>query len=182
MQGRCAGFRRHLDDAAMTRAPLQPLIALCLAGCTADTGGRYPSLAPRAIEAKGFDEPEVAPPAPAAPDPALDAEIAAATAALADKDKAFDAAARTTAVRAAAAKGTPAGSDAWLDAQTALGDLDVLRADAADPLATLEQLAIDRAAALNVPYPRLDEALAAARAQVAAMSARIDEIQAGLAR
>lgn len=166
----------------MIRRRLQPLIALCLAGCTANTGGRYPSLAPRAAEAKGFEEPGIAPQAPAAPDPALDALIAAATNALADEGKAFDAAARLAASRAATARGKPPGSDAWLDAQTALGELDVARADAADPLATLEQLAIDRTATLSVAYPKLDDALVAARAQVAAMSMRIDEIQSGLAR
>ena len=181
-QGCCDAFPRCLDVPAIARFAPPILLALGLAGCAAETTGGYPSLAPRAAEKIGFEEPQVAPAAPAAPDAALDAQIAAATVTLTEKARAFDAAERTASSRAAAARGAPAGSDAWLNAETALGDLDVIRADAGDPLATLEQLAIDRAAALAPPYPALDETLAAARARIEAMSARIAAIQAGLAR
>lgn len=162
-------------------APLAPL-AFCLATCATGSDAPYPSLAPRAAEKIGFDEPETPPSAPAVPDAALDARIAAATGDLAEKTRAFETAERTASTRAAAAQGAPAGSDPWLDAQTALGDLDVIRADAGDTLATLDQLAIDRAAALAAPYPALERALVAARARVTTMSARIAALQGELAR
>jgi len=166
----------------MNPSALPILIAFCLAGCASDGGARYPSLAPRPAEAIGFEEPEAPTPAPSAPDPALDAQIAAATASLAEQARAFHAAERTASSRAAAARGAPAGSEPWLNAKIALGDLDVIRADAGDPLAVLEQLAIDRAVLLAAPYPALDRALADTRAQVAEMTTRIAAIEAGLAR
>ena len=156
------------------------LIALLpLAACAAD-GGDYPSLAPRAVEGRGFAEPEAPTPAPPTADPALDATIGAARASLAGSASRFttQAAAAERAVRAA--RGAAQGSDAWLDAQTAVAALDTLRADTSQATNDLAALAIDRAAKLEPAYPTLDAAQAEAERQGQAQSARIDALAAAL--
>lgn len=158
--------------------PLAMLCPILLAACSTAGEGEFPSLAPRPQEKLGFAEPEVPPPAPVAPDPALDARIAAAARDRAAAGAAFDAAA-ATAQRAAARAGAR-GSDAWLNAQTALGALDVARGRQRDAVDTLEELASARAIALQPEYPALTRALTAARAEVEAQSRRADTIAAGL--
>ncbi|MEH3101926.1 hypothetical protein [Sphingomonas adhaesiva] len=164
----------------MTRRSL-PLAALTvmLAGCSADTTG-YPSLAPRPAETIGFEEPSTPPPAAPRADPALDARIASATTAQASAARAFDAGATRAEALATAARGVAVGSDRWLDAQAALAELDSLRAAYGDTIAPLEDLAAERAAALQPAYPVLDQALEAARATSAAQTRRIDAIAAML--
>lgn len=154
------------------------LLALPLGACARDTT-TYPSLAPRAVEKLGFAEPEVAV-EEAKPDPALDARIAELARSLdtVSKGAAADAAkAESAAVRA---RGKAVGSDAWLDAQTALAALDDWRAQTSSLLTDIDQIASDRAAALAPAYP----ALAALRERVATeaerQSATIDRIQATL--
>ena len=156
------------------------LLPFTAAGCAEGRDG-FPSLAPRAIEQKGFEEPEVAAPAPIAADPALDKDIADAGVTLAEIARRFDAAVRTAGSRAAAARGSGAGSDAWLDAQTALAELDSIQAGATDLLSSLEDRAMARAAELASPYPALDAAVARARATVEAQRVKIRTIAAGLA-
>ncbi|MBX9813704.1 MAG: hypothetical protein K2X76_03295 [Sphingomonas sp.] len=138
-------------------------LLLLLAGCA---GRRdYPSLLPRAIETR--DDAEPVRPAPvAAPDSALDAQIAEARAALARSAASFASYLERAAALVARAKSGPAGSEAWLDAQAALADLDVLRAESSARTSDLELLTIERAATNAPAYPALDAAYAEARAQL----------------
>ena len=92
-------------------------------------------------------------------------------------------AARTTAeAKVAPASGAVAGSEAWLDAQVALGELDVQRAAASETVTALEQLAADRAVAGEAAYPALEAALATARADLADTAATIATLNARLRR
>lgn len=154
-----------------------PLAALLLTAACAAQDTAYPSLAPRTIEGQGFAEPDVPAPGPVPNDPALDARIATANTALARAAERFEAAADRTASMGRAARGQMAGSEAWIEAQMALADLDALRADSLDTLTAFETMASDRAQALLPAYPKLDRATAAAEATLAAQSARIATIQ-----
>jgi hypothetical protein len=80
-----------------------------------------------------------------------------------------------------AADKAAAGSDAWLDAQTALATLDGLRAETLEGLTGLEQLASERAAALLAEYPALDAAIATVRKDTDEQARRIAALQARLA-
>lgn len=165
----------------LARPPLLLCAALAtLSGCAVPEGP-YPSLAPRAAEKLGFDEPAVAPPAPVAPDPALDAKLASNARDRAAATQAFDAGAARAERLARAARGAKAGSDRWLDAQTALAELDAARARHQDALGVLEDLAATRAQALEPAYPALEQALTTARATSSAQTRRIDAIAASLA-
>lgn len=145
----------------MKRLLLLPLLAL--AGC-AQPGSRFPSLLPRAIESR--DDAEPMPTAPAiVADPALDTRVAALDAALAKIRTDFERRAAQAQRLADAAKGKAAGSDPWLDAQSALADLDVVRADVSSLISDLERLAIDRAAAGNPAYPALEALRSSAKTQ-----------------
>lgn len=159
---------------------LVPAALALLAACSTAGDGPYPSLAPRPQEKLGFAEPEAPPPAPAAPDPALDANLARIeadrTAAARDFDQALAAARRTV----AAARGAKAGSDAWLDAQTALGTLDSPRGRHVDAVGALEALEAARAQELKPAYPPLERALAAARAAAARQDAETTALAATL--
>jgi len=161
------------------RRPL--LLCLALAGCV-DQTTRYPSLLPRPIEKTSLAEPTPAPASPIAPDPALDARITALTNSAADAEAAFDRAADEAEAKVALARGTAEGSDAWLTAQVALAGLDVARQPFVGQQADLEQLAIDRAASGQPPYPALDRAIAAARARVDRVRARSSTIERSLTR
>ena len=159
---------------------LTPVLAtILLAGCAADPTA-YPSLAPRAVEKLGFEEP-VTPPAPLITDPALDARIAAAAAKRADAARAFDAAATRAERLARAARGAAAGSDRWLDAQTALAELDSLRAAHGEAAGVLEHMAAQRAQALLPAYPALEKAREEAKAAATAQTQRIDALTRALA-
>lgn len=141
----------------------------------------YPSLLPRGSERGGFEEPAAPPPVAVAADPALDARIAAVGRKATDAATRFDAAATKAERTVIAASGAATGSDAWLDAQTALADLDVLRAESLEGLTDLEQLASERALALTAAYPALDAAVATARTSVNEQAKRIAALQAMLA-
>ena len=136
---------------------------LLLAGC-AQPSGRFPSLLPRAIETRDDSEPMPANPAIAV-DPALDAKLGTALAALDKTRSEFEAQATRAETLVKAAQGKPAGSEPWLDAQVALADLDVLRVKSSSTLSDLETDAIDRAAAGQPPYPALEDARARAMTQ-----------------
>lgn len=152
-----------------------PLIAACAADPTV-----YPSLAPRAIEKLGFEEPAPPPPAPAQPDPTLDVRIATIVGKRTTAAQEFDRAAQVAVTKARAAKGAKVGSDRWIDAQTAIAELDALRGATADAIGALEDLAAQRALALKPAYPPLDRALADARAASQAQTARIDALAGSL--
>jgi hypothetical protein len=162
------------------RSPILPLAVLLLAAGCAQERGDFPSLLPRAIEQRSDAEP-VRPVPVATPDPALDAQITKLTAAIDAADAAFGKVADRAEQRARAAKGAAQGSEPWLDAQTALAEVDVARSAIQQPIADLEQTAIDRAAAGQPAYPALDAALEAARTRAAAQVARVRTIEAMLA-
>ncbi len=154
------------------------VLALTLCGCVEHN---FPSLLPRAGEQLDFREPPAPPPPAVTADPALDARIATARTTLDEAVARFATAATRAEQLATAASGAPAGSDKWLDAQTALADLDAARARQVDVLAELEQLASDRAQALVPPYPALDQAVEAAQKVADDSTARIATIQRRLA-
>lgn len=133
---------------------LPVLVVIALTGCST-TRGDYPSLQPRPIESRSDAEPVVAP-VVVVPDPALDTKVAEATKALAVSHAAFDAADQASAARIGAARRAAVGSDAWLDAQTALAELDEHRSRTLDLLADAEALASARAAEGLPLYPSLE--------------------------
>ncbi|MES2044093.1 MAG: hypothetical protein V4475_09455 [Pseudomonadota bacterium] len=159
-----------------------PLLTLTLliGGCTGADTARYPSLLPRPIEARSDAEPTAPPPAAAVADPALDAKLAGYAAVLDKTEKAFAPAADHAEAAARAAQGQAVGSDHWLDAQTALAELDTYRSDLSAMLTDVEQLAIDRAAAGEPDYPGVEQLRDKVKAAFDAESARIGAIQAML--
>lgn len=162
--------------------PLLPIAAvLLLAACSRPTNSGYPSLAPRPIEKTSFAEPTPAPATPVAPDPVLDAAIATTDAELGTIARGFasDAAKADAATRAA--KGQPAGSEKWLDAQTALGSLDQWHAQLSALATDTEEQAIARASALAPPYPALSDLQARIETENMAEATAIARLQASLA-
>ena len=145
----------------MKAALLPPVLFAALLSACAAPRGDYPSLLPRPIEQISLAEP-VRPVPVATPDAALDGKIAAASGAIAAATRSFEAAVARARPLVRAAAGKAEGSEPWLNAQVALAELDVARTAIDTPLADLERLAIDRAAAGAPPYPTLDAALAKA--------------------
>lgn len=129
-----------------------------LAACTTPDGG-YPSLLPRPIESRDDAEP-VRPEPVVLPDAALDTRIAQKREAAAAAAKRFQAAAVTAESRVAVARGVPAGSEAWVAAQTALAELDAIRGDTVELVSDLEEVASARAEAGTPAYPALNAAIA----------------------
>jgi len=164
--------RIRLTRAFLTSAPLT---AALLTGCVS-ARQNYPSLAPRAVEKLGFAEP-VVPVVEAAPDPALDARIAAKRTELTRIAQGFATAAATTDRAARAARGQSVGSDAWLDAQSNLAGLDDWRAQTSSLVTDIEQMIAERAAALAPVYAPLIALRDAAVAEAATQSDTIDRIQ-----
>ncbi len=144
---------------------------LALTACTAPRGD-YPSLLPRPIESISLAEPSRPTPV-ATPDAALDRRIATLDTALRDAMRGFDTAVDRARPAIRAAGRAAEGSEAWLGAQVALAQLDVARTAIDGPVADLERLAIDRAAAGQPPYPALDAAVARANAATTAQRATI---------
>ncbi|MDF2495647.1 hypothetical protein [Sphingomonas sp.] len=162
------------------RALPAPLALLfILAGCTSQAN--YPSLLPRPAETQSLEEPAPVAPEPPQPNPALDAQIATALATLAERVSAFDAAANRAERQIKGARGAAVGSDAWLDAQVTLAELDSLRSSTGDLAIQLDDLAQERAVTLGTEYPPLTAASAQVRAAVAAQVARITALQGQLA-
>jgi hypothetical protein len=162
------------------RSPILPLILVLFASGCAQERGDFPSLLPRAIEQRSDAEPDRPTPV-ATPDAALDAQIAKLAQAVEAASASFAKAADRAEQLARAAKGAPQGSERWLDAQTALAEVDVARSAIQQPAADLERLAIDRAAAGQPAYPALDAAMEATRTRAAAQVERVRAIEAMLA-
>lgn len=160
--------------AALLTAPL-------LTGACAVTEGPYPSLAPRPAEKLRFAEPPAPSPMAVVADPTLDTRIADNARERAAAVRGFDAGAARADRLVRAARGTKAGSDPWLNAQTAIAELDALRARHQDALGVLEDAAAARAQALQPAYPALEAALVEARATSAAQTGRIDALAGSLA-
>lgn len=162
-------------------APLPILLSLVLAlPACARSDGAYPSLAQRPAELRGFAEPEAPPAPPVATDPVLDARVTEARRSLATVVAGFDrdvATARTAGARAGA---RTKGSDAWLDAQTALAGLDDWRAQASSIATDADALASTRASALLPPYPAVETLRRDASAEVNRQDAAIRQFAASL--
>lgn len=150
-----------------------------LTGCAGDAG-TYPSLAPRPIEKLGFAEPDAPTPAAVAPDPALDAALAAIGKRIDAVAAGFAGDAAKAEAEARRAKGQPVGSEAWLDAQSALAGLDDWRAQASAIVTDVDQLASDRAATLAPDYPALAPLRARAQDEADREGATIARLQASL--
>ena len=161
----------------MNRTAIFPVLLL-LSACVASASD-YPSLLPRPIESGSFAEP-VRATAVATPDPALDTRVATLSDRVAEAARAFDAAVAQARPAVNAAARSAEGSDAWLGAQVRLAQLDVTRAEIDAPVADLEQMTIDRAAAGQPPYPALDAALDRAKTAAAAQRATITALSATL--
>lgn len=165
--------------------PAAPLFRLAVLACLLTTAGcahddaTYPSLGIRPIEKLGFGEPEVKA-AVAVPDPALDADLARMAKTLDGIATGFARDAATTEAMAKAARGGAVGSDAWLNAQTALAGLDDWRAQTSSLLTDIESRATDRAAKLEPDYPALGALRDKAQAENARQDATIARIQAAL--
>ncbi|UIJ47249.1 hypothetical protein LZK98_10035 [Sphingomonas cannabina] len=142
---------------------LAPLFLLLVSGCSGLTN-QGPSLQPRPIESRSNAEPEVVP-VPIAPDPALDGKIAERVKAIDAAVEAFTEVERRAGTLANRAAKAPAGSDAWLDAQTAVSELGTARGTTEAAVADLEALAIAHAEGGAPAYPALDAALAKASAE-----------------
>ncbi|WP_375395736.1 hypothetical protein [uncultured Sphingomonas sp.] len=159
-----------------------PLAAmLLLAACARPTGRGNPSLAPRPIEKTSFADPVFAPIPPIEPDPALDAVIATTEGQLGTIAKGFAADAAKAEAVSRSARGQAAGSDKWLDAQTALGTLDQWRAQLSALSTDTEEQAITRASTLAPPYPALGALQVRIDTENAAETATIAKLQASLA-
>lgn len=152
---------------------LMPLVA-----CSAPDAG-FPSLLPRPIESRDDVEP-VRPDPVVVPDSALDAKIAEQRTLADAAARRFQAAAVEAEARVAVARGVPAGSEAWVAAQTALANLSPIRGETLEIATTLEQAAIARGEAGTASYPALDAAIADIGARAVAQADRINALEAAL--
>lgn len=164
----------------MNRSPIALLIlAATLSGCAST--GKFPSLLPRDVEQHSYDlEPRRAAPA-LTPDATLDAGIADAEKRFTASAGRFATVADTASRSIVPARGAAPGSDAWLDAQRALGELDSAHADVVALAADLDGMAIARASSGNPVYPALEALRQRVDAEIAAESARLDALHAGIA-
>ena len=158
------------------KRPVVLLIALSAAGCVQQTD-KYPSLALRPIETRS-DEEVVTPMPVATPDAALDAQIAAMAARLAQIDRDFVAGATRADIAARAKGALTTGSDQWLAAQVSLADIDGLRGDTLGMINDLERMVTDRGVAGQPPYPALDALHVGAQDQLHGEIAKIAAIKA----
>lgn len=157
------------------------LAATLLAACGAPRQD-YPSLLPRPIESGMAGRPTPVQPVPApVGDSALDAAIAKSAASRASVEQAFDTALNAAERAVAAARGSAPGSDRWLSAQLALGQLDLNRDALSGVVSDLDRLASDRGIEGLDAYPPLTAALDAAREALAARRARIAALEEQLA-
>lgn len=155
------------------------IATVALAGCI-ENPNRYPSLLPRPAESQSLAEP-VRPAIVAAPDAALDKQVADRTAQLDTITADFNKGAQDAEAKIAVARGLPEGSERWLDAQAALSTLDTLRAPLLTILSELEEMAIERGATGQPPYPALDTAVARAEALSKIQEDRSGALEAALA-
>ena len=140
------------------------LAASLLAGCAQDTIA-YPSLAPRATEKRGFDEPDVPAPAPAVADPALDARLQPLATQLDAIAQGFARDEARAGAAAGAAGSHVVGTEGWIAAQTALAALDDWRSQASSLATDLDTLGGERAATAGTAYPPLEALRARATAE-----------------
>lgn len=134
-------------------APILLLLLLTLPGCV-DNRASIPSLLPRDVERR--DDLEPTRPTPVAkPDAALDTLVAEKAQLLSAATAAFDAGAVLAKPAIDAGQRADVGSDAWLDAQKALGEMDAAHSMLTSIIADLDRVAIDRANDGMPDYPSL---------------------------
>jgi hypothetical protein len=160
-------------------------LVLLLTGC-AGAPQSYPSLAKRPIESAPMAE-APAPVLPAAPDPALDAQVAKLNAQVAAGAAAFDKSWVAADRASRAASGAGVSSEAWVTAQQAISALESVRNDAVSALASLDTLYVERENALADGKERGDtQAIEAARTQALAVvdsqNDRLDALKGRLAQ
>lgn len=155
------------------------LLFLLTSGCVTPRSKSFPSLLPRPIESRSDAEP-VAPVTIIEPEPATDATLVDMQKSIDTSGKAFDTAADTADRLAKAAHGDAVGSERWIAAQTALGQLDGLRATTSSTITDLDELALTRAAGGKPDYPAIATLRKLAQAALDTQAARIREIQARL--
>ncbi|TCP66952.1 hypothetical protein [Sphingomonas sp. PP-CE-1G-424] len=153
-------------------------LVLATGACSQDRTS-YPSLGARPIEKLGFAEPAVKA-AVAAPDPALDAEIATLSGKLDAIATGFARDAAKAETLARTARGAAVGSEPWIAAQTALAGLDDWRAQSSSLVTDMESRATDRAATLQPDYPALATIRNKAQAEADRQGATIARIQASI--
>lgn len=158
--------------------PLLP--ALFATAACVDSAGHSPSLLPRPVESQSLVEPE-RPATAATPDAQLDARVAEIRARVSEEEKAFATAAAEAEAKIAVARGLPRGSEAWLNAQVALGALDGIRTPLMFATADLDGLAIARGKDGLPPYPALQIATAEIQALLQAQDARVAALESALA-
>jgi hypothetical protein len=150
------------------------LILTSLSGCAGERG-KIPSLLPRDIEQRDDLEPVRVAPVPQA-DASLDAQIGDFDKQLDANAQQFDGLLAGARTAASAATGADPGSQRWLDAQNDLSPLDGAHAQTILLAATLDRLAIDRAAkglpddaGLNALRARVDKRIEMEQRDVAAL-------------
>ena len=141
--------------------------------------GNFPSLAPRAVE-RELPTPAAAPSPPAPADPALGARIVELRDEAEAGQRAF--AAEAASGRTAIAQAGKAGSESWIAAQQAVSRLEAARSRTATALASLDQLAVERAAQPTNPgdYQALLAAVEASRILADAQKAEMVRMTKGL--
>lgn len=158
------------------------LSAALLAGCTTEQH-RFPSLAPRPIEAlapRAVEAP-VAPTPPGTSDAALDAQAAAARALAEGSVAPFDGELADARRAIEAARGASPQSEAWIRAQQAITRADGARGPATQALSDLDRLRLDAAKrAEPLDTSALDAAWERAAAIEADQRARFDAVAAAL--
>jgi hypothetical protein len=155
------------------------MLTVAVGGCAAQTTTRYPSLLPRAIEARSDAEPE-APIALVDPEPSTDSALADLRHTLDQTAAEFAPAAATAERLARTAKGAAAGSERWIAAQSALAVLDGYRATTSATLTEVDTMALNRAADGKPDYPAIASFHTAAQAAFDAQTKRIAAIAASL--
>ncbi|QQV78696.1 hypothetical protein H5J25_08930 [Sphingomonas aliaeris] len=146
-------------------------------GCVEQRNATYPSLLPRPIETRSDAEPVVVVPV-AEPDPATDKIVAASLTAVQTSKRDFAIAAQRAKSLARVAKGDPVGGNRWIEAQTALAELDIFHAQSLTVVTDLEQAELARAAEGKPAYPALESAHAVAQAELEAQKATVARLQA----
>ena len=154
-------------------------VSLAVAGCAAQTTGRYPSLLPRAIESRSDAEPEVAL-ALAEPDPTIEAALPELRRTIETNIADFTKAAATAERLAGAAQGDSVGGERWIAAQTALAELDGYRATLSSVVTDLDAMALGRAAEGKPEYPAITALHATAQTALDEQATRIAAISARL--
>lgn len=162
---------------ALCRTSACAALTLLLAGCAAQ--GSFPSLAPRAVERIGDEEPVVrSPNIPANPE--LAARVAELLAVARRGGAAYEAALPGTA-RAVSAAGA-AGSESWIEAQQALSRLEAARGPTAEALVQLDRLRSERARqpTSEADFAALLGAIETVESMAQEQKARIERLQASL--